>query len=94
MKTTFRTNTLETQKLTSELLKIGVRVFPEPVVSYGNTVKGYQIRVERKLNSGKWGMPHTFKKIVKVNEWEDAMVRTIEHVHREEFKLKPIKNKP
>ena len=83
-----RSNNVEIQKKTSELLNKGIRVFPEPVTSRNYQARVYVICVERKTSSGKWGYKYAFEKQVTNDMIEDAYVRTIEYLYDKEITKK------
>lgn len=79
-----RTNTGDVQRLTSKLLKHGVRVLIEHVRGKYDRAK-FRIAFERRVAPDLWGNKFSFPKEISKDEVEDAYVKTIEHLYQKEI---------
>ncbi len=84
MKVKRRTNTIEVQRLTSKLMKHGIRVFIEHVGG-GPRDPQFVISFDRLIVPGVWGNKHSFDKKVYKEETEDAYVKTVEDLYQKEI---------
>ncbi|MCH2194404.1 hypothetical protein [Kordia sp.] len=81
------TNDKENQRKVGELLKIGIRIFPDPIMSKASSIaKVFVMAYEKKVN-GYWRSKKQFKKLISDKEIEEAYVKTVNYLY-EKVKIK------